>query len=223
MADETDLKAPPKDEVPVRLGPDPGQTKVELDLDDAPFLQVPEDDLPAEQEDNAPAPPEEDESAARNRKKKKKLLLMAGAGAALLLVLGAAGWWFFLRTPPPAPDIPAPEVIVVPSKPAVQVQPDYIKEFAPFLVPGVDAKGETRFLICKFSALSKNPGLGKEMDHKMISLRDAMYYYLRSKSSDYLTDSRNGPAIKQDLTAVLNDYLTQGKIEDILFESYLNE
>ena len=61
------------------------------------------------------------------------------------------------------------------------------------------------------------------MDHKMISLRDAMYYYLRSKSSDYLTDSRNGPAIKQDLTAVLNDYLTQGKIEDILFESYLNE
>lgn len=223
MADETDLKAPPKDEVQVRLGPDPGQTKVELDLDDAPFLQVPEDDLPAEQEDNAPAPPEEDESAARNRKKKKKLLIMAGAGAALLLVLGAAGWWFFLRTPPPAPDIPAPEVIVVPSKPAVQVQPDYIKEFAPFLVPGVDAKGETRFLICKFSALSKNPGLGKEMDHKMISLRDAMYYYLRSKSRDYLTDSRNGPAIKQDLTAVLNDYLTQGKIEDILFESYLNE
>ena len=212
MADETDLKAPPKDEVQVRLGPDPGQTKVELDLDDAPFLQVPEDDLPAEQEDNAPAPPEEDESAARNRKKKKKLLIMAGAGAALLLVLGAAGWWFFLRTPPPAPDIPAPEVIVVPSKPAVQVQPDYIKEFAPFLVPGVDAKGETRVLICKFSALSKNPGLG-----------NAMYYYLRSKSSDYLTDSRNGPAIKQDLTAVLNDYLTQGKIEDILFESYLNE
>ena len=86
MADETDLKAPPKDEVQVRLGPDPGQTKVELDLDDAPFLQVPEDDLPAEQEDNAPAPPEEDESAARNRKKKKKLLIMAGAGAALLLV-----------------------------------------------------------------------------------------------------------------------------------------
>ena len=61
------------------------------------------------------------------------------------------------------------------------------------------------------------------MDHKMISLRDAIYYYLRSKSSAYLTDARNATAIKQDLTAVLNDYLTQGKIEDILFESYLNE
>ncbi len=224
MADETELKAPPKDEVQVRLGPDPGQTKVELDLDDAPFLQVPEEeDLPAEQEGAVPATPEEDEAAARRKKKKKKLIIMAGAGALLLLILGVAGWWFFLRTPPPAPDLPAPEVIVVPSKPAVQTKPDYVKEFAPFLVPGTDAKGQTRFLICKFSALSKDPGLGKEMDHKMISLRDAMYYYLRSKSSDYLMDSRNGPVIKQDLTAVLNDYLTQGKIEDILFESYLNE
>ena len=33
----------------------------------------------------------------------------------------------------------------------------------------------------------------------------------------------SSPAIKQDLTSVLNDYLTHGKIEDILFESYLNE
>ncbi|WP_022654963.1 flagellar basal body-associated protein FliL [uncultured Desulfovibrio sp.] len=223
MADETDLKAPPKDEVPVRLGPDPGQAKVELDLDDAPFLQVPEENSPAVQEGDAPAIPEGDEDAARNSRKKKKLIIVAGAGATLLLILGVAGWWFFLRTPPPSPDISAPEVVVVPSKPAVQAKPDYLKEFAPFLVPGTDAKGQTRFLICRFSALSKDPGLGKEMDHKMISLRDAMYYYLRSKSSDYLMDSQNGPAIKKDLTAVLNDYLTQGKIEDILFESYLNE
>lgn len=56
VADETELKtAPPKDEVQVSLGPSLGQTKVELDLDDAPFLQPDlEDDLPAEQEDNLP-------------------------------------------------------------------------------------------------------------------------------------------------------------------------
>lgn len=224
VADETELKAaPPKDEVQVSLGPSLGQTKVELDLDDAPFLQPPEDDLPAKQEDNLPAEPE-DQAVVQARQKKKKLLLQAaGAVVGLLLILGAAAWWFFLRTPPPAPDTLKPEVIVVPSKPTVKTKPDYVKEFAPFLVPRDDGKSKTRFLVCKFSAVSKDASLGKEMDQKMISLRDAMYYYLRSKSNEYLMDPRNGPAIKQDLASVLNDYLTQGKIEDILFESYLNE
>ncbi|MGE9985411.1 flagellar basal body-associated FliL family protein [Desulfovibrio sp. SGI.169] len=223
MADETDLKTPPGDDTQVRPGPDPGQTKVELDLDDAPFLQMPEEKAPAVRENDAPALPEVDDAQAGNSKK-KKLTIIAAAGAALLLILGAAVWWFFLRTPPPPPPAPpAPEVIVVPSKPATRADSDYIKEFAPFLVPGVDAKGETRFLICKFSTLSKQDGLDKEMDHKMISLRDAIYYYLRSKSGDYLMDARNAAAIKQDLIPVLNDYLNQGKIEDILLESYLNE
>lgn len=224
MADETDLKTPPGDDAQARPGSDTGHAKVELDLDDAPFLQVPEEKSPAVREDDALAVPESDAPAQNSddRKKRKKLIIIAGA--VLLPVLGAAGWWFFLRTPPPPPPPPpAPEVIVVPSKPAVQPDSDHIKEFAPFLVPGVDAKGETRFLVCKFSTLSKQGELDKEMDHKMISLRDAIYYYLHSKSSDYLTNARNAPAIKQDLIAVLNDYLTQGKIEDILFESYLNE
>ncbi len=220
VADETDLKAPPKEDVQVRQGADPVQTKVELDLDDAPFLQAPKEETPAVQESDVPTLPDSDTSA-RNSNKKKKLIIMAGA--ALLLVLGLAVWWFLRTPPPPPPEAPAPEVVVVPSKPATQPETEHIKEFAPFVVPSTDARGESRFLICKFSTLSKHNGLGKEMDHKMISLRDAIYYYLRSKSSAYLTDARNATAIKQDLTAVLNDYLTQGKIEDILFESYLNE
>lgn len=77
---------------------------------------------------------------------------------------------------------------MVPSKPTVKTKPDYVKEFAPFLVPRDDGKSKTRFLVCKFSAVSKDAGLGKEMDQKMISLRDAMYYYLRSKSNEYLMD-----------------------------------
>ncbi len=57
----------------------------------------------------------------------------------------------------------------------------------------------------------------------MLSLRDAIYYYLRSKESAFLMDAHNGPEIKKDLLGVLNDYMTQGNIEDILFESYLNQ
>ena len=57
---------------------------------------------------------------------------------------------------------------MVPSKPTVKTKPDYIKEFAPFLVPRDDGKSKTRFLVCKFSAVSKDAGLVKEMDQKMI-------------------------------------------------------
>lgn len=220
MADETDLKdAPSRDEVEVSLGPDPAQNKVELDLDDAPFLQEPKEASPAVAEgESAPAMPDE---AGAKAGKKKKLLTLAGAAVVLLLILGAAVWWFFLRTPPPS-DVIEPEVIVVPTPSVETPQNDYVKELAPFLVPRND-NGKMSFLVCKFSALSKSPQVGSEMDQKMISLRDAMYYYLRSKSDAYLMDPANAPTIKQDLTAVLNDYLTQGRVEDVLFESYLNE
>lgn len=223
MADESDLKeAPVRDEVQVTLSPDAGLSKVELDLDDAPFL-VDESDEPAQPDDGAPpAVPQEAETASAPSKK-KKLLMLAGGGLLLLLALGAAAWWFFLRVPAPAPEAPKPEVIVVPSKSATTAKPEYVKEFAPFLVERPDGKGGSRFLTCKFSTLTKVPNLDKEMDQKMLSLRDALYYYLRSKDNDFLLAPENVQTIKKDLTSVLNNYLTQGQIEDVLFESYLSE
>ncbi|WP_165066389.1 flagellar basal body-associated FliL family protein [Desulfovibrio sp. ZJ200] len=221
MADKNKLKeAPVRDDIQVTLHPDAGLGKVELDLDDAPFL-LDEPDAPAvPEESEAPAVPQEAETAAA-APKKKKLLLLAGGGLLSLLVLGAAAWWFFV--PPPEPDAPKPEVIVVPSKPAVPARLEYVKEFAPFLVERPDGKGGSRFLICKFSALTRVPNLDKEMDQKMLSLRDALYYYLRSTDNDFLLAQENVQTIKKELTSVLNNYLTQGQIEDVLFERYLSE
>ncbi|MDE7241299.1 flagellar basal body-associated FliL family protein, partial [Desulfovibrio sp.] len=110
-----------------------------------------------------------------------------------------------------------------PSAPAAQSSPDIVKEFAPFVVPTQEAQGGTRFLVCKFSAIIKDPALSREIDQRMLSLRDAIYFYLRSKDDAFLRDARNGQQIKSDLLGVLNDYMAQGKIEDILFESYLNQ
>lgn len=70
--------------------------------------------------------------------------------------------------------------------------------------------------------LYKNPALGAELDRKMVSLRDALYFYLGSKTDAFLLNADNAPTIKRDLTEVLNDYLTQGQVTDILLESYLN-
>ena len=220
MAEKQDLKeAPAKDELQVAVSPDTSLRKVELDLDDAPFLTEQESPPPAKKED---APLQVAADAPPN--KKKKLILIAGA-ATLVVVLAAAAavWWFVLRTPPPPPPEPVkPEVIVVPTPKTPTAKPDSVKELAPFVIPRQTAKG-ARFLICKFSTVSQSPRVGMEIDQKLIPLRDALYYYLSSKTDAFLLDPANAPTIKKDLSGVLNDYLTQGRIDDILFESYLNE
>lgn len=219
MAENQDLKeAPAKDELQVAVSPDTSLRKVELDLDDAPFLteQAPppakKEDAPLQTTEEAPPP-----------NKKKKLIIIAAAALVVVLVAAAAIWWFVLRTPPPPPPEPIkPEVIVVPTPKTPTAKSDSVKELAPFVIPRQTAKG-ARFLICKFSTVSQSPRVGMEIDQKLIPLRDALYYYLSSKTDEFLLDPANAPTIKKDLGGVLNDYLTQGRIEDILFESYLNE
>lgn len=222
MAEQTQLKdAPARDEVEVNLGASVAETKVELDLDDAPFLTA---ETPAStRQAKAPAVVEESSpEEVSKRNKRKKLLILGGAG--LLLLLALAVWWFFFRVPPPPlPEAPKPEVIVVPSTSLTQEPKEFIKNLEPFLVPHASATGDVRFLICKFSVFTREARVEDELDRQMLPLRDAVYFYLRSKESAWLMDVRNASVIKDDLKAVLNDYLTQGEAEDILFESYLNE
>ena len=220
MAENQDLKeAPAKDELQVAVSPDTSLRKVELDLDDAPFLKEQDPPPPAKKED---APLQTTEEAPPPNKK-KKLIIIAAAALVVVLVAAAAIWWFVLRTPPPPPPEPVkPEVIVVPTPKSPTAKSDSVKELAPFVIPRQTAKG-ARFLICKFSTVSQSPRVGMEIDQKLIPLRDALYYYLSSKTDEFLLDPANATTIKRDLSGVLNDYLTQGRIEDILFESYLNE
>ncbi len=196
--------------------------KVELDLDDAPYLQT--------EEEPEPEMPEDDEAAGGGddadtvARKRKKMLLLAGIGAAVLVIACVAVWWFFFRTPPPpSAQAPGPEVVVVPSTPADAGPRDIVREFAPFVIPVGESDGKTRFLVCKFSAITREPAVNAEMEQQILPLRDAIYYYLRSKDSGFLLDARNGGDIKKDLLSVFNDYLSQGKLEDIVFESYLSK
>lgn len=194
--------------------------KVELDLDDAPFLRRDEPPPPAVSEDSIPAVDDKKDDAAR---RKKKLILLAAIGAAVLVIALVAVWFFFFRAPPPPPpEPPKPDVVVVPSTPAVETPRDIVRQFAPFIVPVAEAGGKTRFLVCKFAAISADPKVNEEMAQRLVPLRDAVYFYLRGKNSAFLLDARNGDAIKKDLTSIFNDYLSQGKVEDIVFESYLN-
>lgn len=226
MADETQLQQ--EDEsldllISSTAEPPVSVKKVELDLDDAPFLQA-DEKSPVVSTHEAVVPEASEDEARAKARKKKLLLILAGGALGVLALVMAAVWWFFFRTPPlPPPEGLKPEVVVVPRAQAPVGNQEIVREFAPFVVPVRNADGKENFLVCKFSAILKDPAVNREMDSQRIALRDAIYFYLRSKDNPFLLDARNAPQIKKDLLAVFNDYLTQGKLEDILFESYLSQ
>lgn len=59
------------------------------------------------------------------------------------------------------------------------------------------------------------------MRQKTTILRDAIYYYLRNKDLTYLSDKNNVEALKQDLLSVMNQYLSQDRLDDVLIDQYL--
>lgn len=197
--------------------------KVALDTDDAPFLQdalLPEPSSTSSELSLDQAEPSEAELSAR--KKKKKILILVAL--ALLLVSAALVWWFFLRKPPPPPPAPIePEIIVVPTAPTSTAPKEFYINFEPFWVelPAASGDGQVVFLVCKFSAISSSEMLAMEAQNKMIILRDAVYYYIKNKPYQHLIDPANTETIKKDLNSILSGYLAGGKIEGMLFESYL--
>lgn len=196
-------------------------TKVALDTDDAPFLQIAPPPVVEKSTELSLETPVDEAALAAGKKKKKILIIALGA---VLLVSAALVWWFFIRTPPlPPPPPPEPEVIVVPSAPTSTEPKEYYINFEPFWVelPAAMGTGQVVFLVCKFSAISNSEMLAMEAQNKMITLRDAVYYYIKNKPYQYLIDPANTQTIKKDLNSILSGYLAGGKIDDVLFESYL--
>ncbi len=201
--------------------------KVQLDLDDAPFL---EDDEP-EPEPVAEAvpselPKEENDSDLElelAKKKKRKKIIIAISGFVLLIVAAAVTWFFvFSEPPPPPPPEIQPTVIVVPSAEKLAGPKEYMVAFEPFFVPQ-SINGEIQFLQVVFSGATLEQELAQEMQDKSLVLRDAIYYYLRNKSHDYLTDATNLATIKQDLLNIVNNYVTADELEELFIENYLME
>ncbi len=199
------------------------EEKVALDLEGADFL---DDDEPEEQEENLPAETEGDSSEEGEEevkpKSKLKLIIIA---VVVLALAGGALWWFVLRTPPPPPPPPVePEIVRVPTAPTEPPKPtDFFISFEPFWVPLPDGKGGTVFLVSKFAIVTKSEKLQLETQNKMILLRDAVYYYLVNKPYHFLIDHTNVKTIKKDLASVFSGYLVSGKIDDMLFESYIGK
>ena len=220
--------APPPNEVnPLErdeeiLGHEPqsAQTtqKVTLDLDDAPFLDDIEDEVPPENED------EPDEQAAGNvegepkedKRSRSKLLIIGGVVA--LLLLGGLAFWL-TRPQPPEPPPPEPEPLQQP-QPAPEPKPDeYTVDLKPFWVAYTQGE-DVLFLSLHLVLVTEGSTSYVEVQRKEIILRDALYYFLNNRPIPEIKREDASDALKADLMSVLNQHLGQ-PLTDILIEEYL--
>lgn len=195
--------------------------KVELDLDDAPFLdeEEPEEEKPAEKPAAAPKAAHEGFKVLKKLLANKKILY--GGIGALVLIIGLAVWLLLPKGKAPEQPPPTPPKVEAKPEPA-PLKPDEIPfVFEPFWVELPNEKGTPRLLVCKFVTSTPEAALITEMQAKTLVLRDAMYYYLKNKTLVFLTDKKNVDLLKRDMLAVINQYLEFGQLTDILIEEYL--
>lgn len=211
--------------------------KVELDLDDAPFLEDFEEEAAATEpkvfaeaqaEELALAPPQQESAFLRLLRDKRlhRLSLLV----LLLALLGLTTTKFILprfefkpeekaEIKPVEPE-EAPESTPLPAPPEPEVV-EHTIGLEPFWIEKVDSKGQVHFLHIKFAFTSLSPALEDEVKLKSLLLRDAIYYYLKNKDFTFLADTKNMEDLKADLVSVLNQYLGNDQLETIYVEKYL--
>jgi flagellar FliL protein len=227
-----------KDDVPK------GLQKVELDLDDALFLEFEEKEEVAETTaiESAPEPeevaPAAEQPEVQPSKTRKKLWIFAIA-ALLCLLLGSGGAYFFMKSGPPYPDeqpatqdkssedpqTAGAESSATPEDSAANettAKSEQIKvySFEQFQVEH-SLDGKVRFLTCRISIPDATPVMQAEFQAKKIFLRDGIYRYLKNSPLSFLATPEESEKMKADIAAVVNQIIKSGQISEILLEEYV--
>lgn len=202
-----------------------GAQKVELDLEDAPFLEEEEEAAP---EPVKPAASESLEAKQEERKpldKRKKLILLAAAALVLLLGAGVGVKLVFFGTKAKEPQKQAEQTepageasnqtAAEPEPPEIQVRMD------PFWVEQKQGPDQIRFLIVRMLLGTRDPAIAKEFEARIMQARNAIFYYLKNKDVHFLADEENTDKLKAELLLVINQYVTDGKFDTLMFEEYV--
>lgn len=193
------------------------QQKVELDLEDAPFLneepEEKEQDTQQEQESSEPA---ESQKEGEAPKKKKKLLMFGGIAALLLLLIGGAVFYFFSSE-----EEILPNVIVV-ENPEVQAPPKTFElKLDPFVIQCIDNEGKIHFVKGSFILSTIHNEVFFEVSNNQKVIRDAIYYYLEIQDPEVLLNPVNHQLIKNGLLETVNKYVMSGSIDNLYIDSLL--
>ena len=194
-----------------------GQEKVELDLEDAPFLkeepEVQEQKTETEQTGSEVA---ETKSTDTAPKKKKKILIIGGIVFLLLLLISGAVVYFFVLD-----DKVLPNVIVVAS-PEVQAPPKAFElKLDPFVIQCVDNNGKIHFVKGTFILTTIHNDVYFEISNNQKVIRDAIYYYLGLQDPEILLNPANHQLVKDGLFETVNKYVMSGSIDHLYIDSLL--
>ena len=205
--------------------------KVELDLDDAPFLDEEETLPPPPPEQPAPKTPEPEQAEPEASPqqsffvRKKKLIIIAAAGVLLLLVAGVAALFFLGGGEEDATavieEVPNENVIIVQVNGTQDTLADipapyaHLVELEPFIVPHMGSEGEVRFFRFVLALPLDEAIQVQEVEARLVELRGALYYYLSNRSLQFNTTEEEYLSFKQDLVSVMNEHLSAKKITDV--------
>ncbi len=207
--------------------------KVQLDIEDAPFLEEPEEEKPAEEEENTEA--SEEQAEEKPKKSKKKLIFLAGGATAVISALVVVA--YFLFSPNPEEALPTPEeleaqaildntyVVILggDSPPPPPTPPVFNETLEPFWVKLTTPKGGTIFLVSTFTLMTEIESLARELKSILPKVRDSIYYYLRTKDYNFLTDFKNFPLIKKEMLELVNRELSAGEYTEVLYDNYVTK
>ncbi len=207
--------------------------KVELDLDDAPFLEEEEEEKEEKREEKPVEEHLKEEEKEIEEEKEKKpspfwkkwwFFLILGIVFVGILVFIILKPFKHVKKTPEEPTklekLEKPKEIIKPEKPPKP--PKEKVSLTPFIIE-YQYKGKVRWLNLQFMLVVSGRFIVWEINRKMRILRDAIYYYFKNKELTFLTDKKNVKKIKKDLKTILNQYLDKGKIEEVLIQKYLLE
>jgi flagellar FliL protein len=225
-----------RDEVPK------GLQKVELDLDDALFLEFEEKEEelpppPAEQEPEPSAQALVPQEQAAPKRSRKKIWIFALA-AALCLLFGAGGAYFFMKSPTgelakqqteaeePQQQTEAtphaqPETAASGAENASKELPQLVTHTLERFQVEFALADQIRILTFTLSIPNVTEMMRLEMQAKSIFIRDGIYGYLKNAPLSFLDNPANSDKLKSELAAVINRHMKSGTVSEILIEEYV--
>ncbi len=204
--------------------------KVELDLDDAPFLEWDEDEEEEESAEEKKEVAESGEEEAEDKERKESLLVrikrrwwMFAAAAALLMVSAVVAILFVTLQEEEQKKLPQ-VVEQEQSKESGKNKSEQGEQVSlqPFWVE-YDAENDYQYFHLGIDLNVNGSKPAWELEKKGPVIRDALYYFLKNKDIEELSDKNSIKDLKKEILTIVNNNLSNGKANQVLIQKYLVE